>query len=164
MLKKKIWANFQIIVEVFTQIIFNMLSNIWVWDPGSGIRKKPIPDPGSRGQKGTGSRIRIRNTVWISASENLQCQIRSPRSLTLTHPSDCFIILTQCDSHFNIVGLFPFLVFAPVLTLLTPPTNCSFVVVYSIWRYILSSVFLFTEGRKNSMTEKSGRTFLCIKN
>jgi hypothetical protein len=30
---------------------------------GSGIRKKRIPDPGSRGQKGTGSRIRIRNTV-----------------------------------------------------------------------------------------------------
>jgi hypothetical protein len=29
---------------------------------GSGIRKKPIPDPGSRGQKGTGSRIR--NTVF----------------------------------------------------------------------------------------------------
>jgi hypothetical protein len=32
-----------------------------VWDPGSGprsgIRKKPIPDPGVRGQKGTGSRI-----------------------------------------------------------------------------------------------------------
>jgi hypothetical protein len=26
-------------------------------DPRSGIRKKPIPDPGSRGQKGTGSRI-----------------------------------------------------------------------------------------------------------
>jgi hypothetical protein len=24
----------------------------------------PIPDPGSRGQKGTGSRIRIRNTVF----------------------------------------------------------------------------------------------------
>jgi hypothetical protein len=24
---------------------------------GSGIRKKPIPNPGSRGQKGTGSRI-----------------------------------------------------------------------------------------------------------
>jgi hypothetical protein len=28
----------------------------------SGIRKKPIPDPGSIGQKCTGSRIRIRNT------------------------------------------------------------------------------------------------------
>jgi hypothetical protein len=33
---------------------------------GSGIREKPIPDPGSRGQKGTGSRIRIRNTVWLA--------------------------------------------------------------------------------------------------
>jgi hypothetical protein len=32
-------------------------------DFGSGIRKKPIPDPGSRGQKATGSRIRIRNTA-----------------------------------------------------------------------------------------------------
>ncbi len=31
-------------------------------DSGFGIRKKHIPDPGSRGQKGTGSRIRIRNT------------------------------------------------------------------------------------------------------
>jgi hypothetical protein len=30
---------------------------------GSGIRKKPIPDPGSMGQKGIGSRIRICNTV-----------------------------------------------------------------------------------------------------
>ncbi len=34
-------------------------------DPRSGIRKKLIPDPGSRGQKSTdpGSRIRIRNTA-----------------------------------------------------------------------------------------------------
>jgi hypothetical protein len=32
---------------------------------GSGIRKKPIPDPESRGQKGTGSRIRIHNTVSL---------------------------------------------------------------------------------------------------
>jgi hypothetical protein len=57
MLKKKIWANFQRIIEVFTQKIFSMLSNIWVWDPRSGIRKKPIPDPGSRGQKGKSHRI-----------------------------------------------------------------------------------------------------------
>jgi hypothetical protein len=57
MLKKKFLGNFQRIVEVFSQKIFNMLSNIWVWDLGSGIRKKPIPDPGFRGQKGTGSRI-----------------------------------------------------------------------------------------------------------
>jgi hypothetical protein len=59
-LKKKIWANFQRIVELFTQKIVTKLSKIWVWDPGSG--KKPIPDPGSRSQKGTGSQIRIRNT------------------------------------------------------------------------------------------------------
>jgi hypothetical protein len=32
---------------------------------GAGIRKKPIPDPGSRGQKGTGSCIRIRNTDFL---------------------------------------------------------------------------------------------------
>ncbi len=60
--KKNIWANFQRIIELFTQKIVTKLSKIWIWDPGSRIRKKPIPDPGSRGQKGTGSRIRIRNT------------------------------------------------------------------------------------------------------
>jgi hypothetical protein len=50
MFKKKIWANFQRIIELFTQKIVSKLSKIWVWDPGSGprsgIRKKPIPDPG----------------------------------------------------------------------------------------------------------------------
>jgi hypothetical protein len=67
-LKKKIRASFQRIIEVFTQKIFTELSKIWVWwvwDQGSEIRdpeKKPIPDPGPRGQKGTGFRIRIRNT------------------------------------------------------------------------------------------------------
>ncbi len=65
MLKKPIWANVQRIIEVFTQKIVIKLSKIWVWDPGSEIREKPTPDPGSRGQKGTGSRIRIRNTVKI---------------------------------------------------------------------------------------------------
>ncbi len=59
MLKKKILANFQRIIEFFTQKIVTKLSKVWVWDPGSEIRKKPIPNPGSRGQKGTGSRIRI---------------------------------------------------------------------------------------------------------
>ena len=71
-LKKKIWANFQRIIELFTQKIGTKLLKIWLWDPGSGIRdpgsgknlfripdpgvkKHPIPDPGSR--------IRIRNTV-----------------------------------------------------------------------------------------------------
>jgi hypothetical protein len=45
-LKKKIWANFQRIIELFTQKIVTKVSKIWSWDPRSGIRKKPIPDPG----------------------------------------------------------------------------------------------------------------------
>ncbi len=73
-LKKKIWANFQRIVEVFTQKIFNMLSNIWVWDPGS------------RGQKGTGSRIRIRNTAGmaheLTEKGKLESQCRSTCKFT----------------------------------------------------------------------------------
>jgi hypothetical protein len=57
-LKKKKWANFQRIIELFTQKL-------------SICSQKPIPDPGSRGQKGAGSRIRIRNTVtkfetWVT--------------------------------------------------------------------------------------------------
>jgi hypothetical protein len=56
-LKKKIWANFQRIIELFTQKIVTKLSKTWLWDPGSGKNLFQIPDPGSRGQKGTGSRI-----------------------------------------------------------------------------------------------------------
>ncbi len=57
-LKKKIWANFQRIIELFTQKIVKKLLKIWSWDPGSGknpfripdpgVKKHPIPDPGSR--------------------------------------------------------------------------------------------------------------------
>ncbi len=70
-LKKKIWPNFQRITDLFTQEIVSKFSKIWAWDPGSEIRKRPIPDPGSRGQKGTGSRIRntagrIRNALKFS--------------------------------------------------------------------------------------------------
>jgi hypothetical protein len=46
MLNKKIWANLQRIIELFTQKIVTKLSKLWVWDPRSGIRKK-APDPGS---------------------------------------------------------------------------------------------------------------------
>ncbi len=35
-MKKKIWANFQRIEELFTQKIVTKLSKIWVWDLGSG--------------------------------------------------------------------------------------------------------------------------------
>jgi hypothetical protein len=72
MLKKIIWANFQRIKELFTPKNVNKLSKIWVWDPGS--KKKPTPDHGSRGQKGTGSRIRIRNTgKSVSKDPKQQC-------------------------------------------------------------------------------------------
>jgi hypothetical protein len=62
--RKKIWPNFPRIIEVFTQKIVTKHSIIWVWDPGSeirdpektysgsgipdpGVKKAPIPDPGS---------------------------------------------------------------------------------------------------------------------
>jgi hypothetical protein len=51
---------------------------------GSGIRKKPIPDPGSRGQKGTGSRIRIRDTVFFSVTALIICLCAHQLSLSLS--------------------------------------------------------------------------------
>ncbi len=54
---KKIWANFQRIIELFTKKIVKKLLKIWSWDPGSEIRDPEKTYPGSRGQKGTGSRI-----------------------------------------------------------------------------------------------------------
>jgi hypothetical protein len=48
MLKKKMWANFQRIIELFTQNIVTKLSKICVWDPRSGIqgfKRQRIPDP-----------------------------------------------------------------------------------------------------------------------
>ena len=58
MLKKKIWANFQRIIELFTPKIVTKLSKKWVWDPGYGKNLFRI-----QGQKGTG--FRIRKTVRI---------------------------------------------------------------------------------------------------
>ncbi len=42
-----------IVFTILTQKLVTKLSEIWGWDPRSGIRKKiiQIPDPGSRGQK-----------------------------------------------------------------------------------------------------------------
>jgi hypothetical protein len=63
---EKILVSFQRIIELFTQNFVNMLSNdgFGIRNPGSGKNLFRIPDSrsGSRGQKGTGSRIRIRNT------------------------------------------------------------------------------------------------------
>jgi hypothetical protein len=60
--KKKIWANFQRIIELFTKKIVTMLSKIWIWDPGSEIRDPGsgknlfrIPDPGVKKAPDPGS-------------------------------------------------------------------------------------------------------------
>jgi hypothetical protein len=54
-LKKKIWANFQRIMELFTQKIVTKLSKVWVWDPGSGKNLFRIPDPGVKKAPDPGS-------------------------------------------------------------------------------------------------------------
>jgi hypothetical protein len=48
MLKKKIWPRFQRIIELFTPkiAISSQKYGFRIRDPRSGIRKKPIPDPG----------------------------------------------------------------------------------------------------------------------
>ncbi len=62
MSKKKIWTNFQRIIELFTQKIVTKLSKIWVWDPGSEIRDSGsgknlfrILDPGVKKAPNPGS-------------------------------------------------------------------------------------------------------------
>ncbi len=57
MLKKKISAKFQRIIEVFTQKTVTKLSKIWVWDSGSGKNLFRIPDLGSRVQGSKRHRI-----------------------------------------------------------------------------------------------------------
>ncbi len=57
MLKKKIWANFQSIIELFSQKIVTKLSKIWVWDPGSEIRDPEKTFSGSRIQGSKKHRI-----------------------------------------------------------------------------------------------------------
>jgi hypothetical protein len=54
-LKKNIWANFQRIIERFTQKIVKKLFQIWSWDPGSGKNPFRIPDPGVKKAPDPGS-------------------------------------------------------------------------------------------------------------
>jgi hypothetical protein len=67
-LKKKIWANFQRNIELFTKKIVkkalkNMVLGSGIRDPGSGKNLFRIPDPGVKKPPDPGSRIRTRNTV-----------------------------------------------------------------------------------------------------
>jgi hypothetical protein len=54
---KKIWANFQRIIELFTHKIVTKLSKIWVWDPGFEIRDPEKTYSGSRIQGSKRHRI-----------------------------------------------------------------------------------------------------------
>jgi hypothetical protein len=71
-LKKKIWANFQRIIELFTQKIVTKLSKIWVGIRDPGVKK--APDPGSESAtlvfschlEGRCENSRIRSRIRIS--------------------------------------------------------------------------------------------------
>jgi hypothetical protein len=49
------WANFQRIIELFTQKIVTKPSKIWDWDPGSGKNLFRIPDQGVKKAPDPGS-------------------------------------------------------------------------------------------------------------
>jgi hypothetical protein len=55
--KKKIWANFQRNIELFSHKIVNKLSKIWIWNPGSEIRDPEKTYSGSRIQGSKRNRI-----------------------------------------------------------------------------------------------------------
>ncbi len=55
--KKKIWANFLKIMELFTKKFFKKLLKIWSWDPGSEIRDPEKTYSGSRIQGSKRHRI-----------------------------------------------------------------------------------------------------------
>ncbi len=95
--KKKIWANFQRIIELFTKKIVKKLLKIWSWDPGSEIRDPEsgknlfrIPDPGSRGQKAPNPGSRIRDPDPQHCLPNIFVQVRA-RDL-------CEASITLCGS------------------------------------------------------------------
>ncbi len=63
-LKKKIWANFQRIVELLAQKIVTKLSKVWVWDPGCGKNLFRIPDPGVKKAPDPGSGSATLDVLW----------------------------------------------------------------------------------------------------
>jgi hypothetical protein len=78
MLKKKIWANFQRIIQLFTQKIVTTLSKIRGWDPGSEIR-----DPRS-GIRDPGSEIRDPEKTYSGS------RIQGPKRHRIPDPQHCY--------------------------------------------------------------------------
>jgi hypothetical protein len=64
--RKKCGTIYKELIELLLKKLLSSQNNRFgIRDPGSAIRDpgKPILDPGSRGKKGSGSQIRIRNTA-----------------------------------------------------------------------------------------------------
>jgi hypothetical protein len=64
-LKKKIWASFQRIIELFTKKIVKKLFKIWSWDPRSGKKPFRIPEPGVKKAPDPGSGSATLNVMNI---------------------------------------------------------------------------------------------------
>jgi hypothetical protein len=93
--KKIIWANFQRIIELFTQKIAKKLSKIWVWDPRSGKKLFRILDPRFRGQKapdpGSGSATLLGVKCSCTERNDLAWnEIFLPAAYHLTDGVPCF--------------------------------------------------------------------------
>ncbi len=105
MLKKKIWANFQRIVEIFTQKIVTKLSKIW--DPRSGIRKKPIPDPGVKKApdpgSGSATLIKSKDQLLPSPADFLLLLLLMGRcrlgEISYVYVYDSSILMTPPEGH-----------------------------------------------------------------
>jgi hypothetical protein len=83
MSKKKIWANFQRIIELFTQKIVSRLSKVWVSDPGSEIRD-PRSGIWDLEKTYSGSRIQGSKRHRIPDPDPQHCVFRSVLYIKIT--------------------------------------------------------------------------------
>ncbi len=82
--KKKIWANFQRILELFTKKIVKKLFKIWFWDPGSGKNSFRIPDPAVK--KALDPDPQYWSEAWIHGSGSTpKCHGSATLVITITH-------------------------------------------------------------------------------
>ncbi len=90
LLKNKIWVNFQRIIEFFIKRIVTKLSGFGIRDPG-----KTYPGSQTRGPKGTGSRIRIRNTAFQVSVFPIKLEKIKKKERLLSSPPEKVSVLQQ---------------------------------------------------------------------